>query len=347
MAILSFGFLIIPVKKRFSFWGFLLFFITGLTVVIDTLLLAEVLLPDDIILISYPLEYLIGPLLYFFLVNLLYPKPSSVIQRKHYLLFSLPLFVAAVAALLFSPMGESARPVWWDIEKLIYYGIEIWTLGCILLFLIPFLLTVRRGGGFGSTNSGIYIIFSILWSLWLILYILIIFLDYSFLEGMMNLWGSGLALLISFYHIRKPEILGNFRESADRGAPEKYQKSSLAAVDRDEVIKELTLLMEVKRTYLDPELTLSTLSRRLGLRTHQLSELLNTGFEKSFSSYINEYRIAHACCLLKEQPSMQILEIGISSGFQSKSSFNSIFKKVTGTTPGKYRRNGKPAEPAL
>ncbi|OSQ39652.1 AraC family transcriptional regulator [Thalassospira mesophila] len=95
-------------------------------------------------------------------------------------------------------------------------------------------------------------------------------------------------------------------------------------VTRDEVI-------------FDPLLSMPKLAQIVGVTPNQLSFVLNRYIGKSFFDFVNSVRIEHALRLLVEQPDRQVLDIAISIGFNSKSTFNLAFKKITGTTPSAYR----------
>lgn len=103
--------------------------------------------------------------------------------------------------------------------------------------------------------------------------------------------------------------------------------------DLDRVLR----TVETHRPYLDPNLNLSELSYKLALTPRELSELLNGSIGVHFFDFINGYRVEHAKTLLLESPKRSIIQILHESGFNSKSSFNTAFKKHTGATPSAYR----------
>jgi AraC-like DNA-binding protein len=70
---------------------------------------------------------------------------------------------------------------------------------------------------------------------------------------------------------------------------------------------------------------------------HVLSQAINDGLKKSFFEMTAEYRIDEAKRLLKEKPNFKVEEIAESVGYNSKSSFNTAFKKITGQTPSEWR----------
>ncbi|WP_214607032.1 helix-turn-helix domain-containing protein [Hymenobacter arizonensis] len=91
--------------------------------------------------------------------------------------------------------------------------------------------------------------------------------------------------------------------------------------------------------YLDPELTIQDLANHLNLPVRELSLLINHHLGQHFFDFVNEYRIQKAKRLLKDdsRKNLTVLEILYAVGFNSKSSFNTSFKKHTGLTPTQYR----------
>ena len=98
-----------------------------------------------------------------------------------------------------------------------------------------------------------------------------------------------------------------------------------------------------EKLYLDPLLTLSMLSDKVGISTHELSYVLNNGLNKTFYQFINELRTAEAMTLLlsDELQHLDLLGIAIRAGFNSKTTFYSSFKKITGLTPKAYLKSHK------
>ncbi len=97
--------------------------------------------------------------------------------------------------------------------------------------------------------------------------------------------------------------------------------------------------MEQQHLYLQDGLSLSSLAEQLEITPHRLSEVLNHHFEKTFYEYINDWRVQHAAKLLLEDTKRSITEIYYESGFTTKSTFYSHFKKAFACTPSEYRAN--------
>ena len=105
--------------------------------------------------------------------------------------------------------------------------------------------------------------------------------------------------------------------------------------------------MKSGQHYLDPELSLGSLAEKLELTTHELSRIINTVLKKSFNDFINEYRVADVVQKMQDPAYNHITLLGIAfeSGFNSQSSFNRIFKQVTGKSPLEYKNELKKEYP--
>lgn len=126
----------------------------------------------------------------------------------------------------------------------------------------------------------------------------------------------------------------------------KILKSPLPA-DPQPLIARLDHLMASEKIYLEPDLSIQSLARRMKLAEHHLRVLINQamGF-RNFRTYLNSYRVEHATRLLlsTDDRDMSILEIAMNSGFGSLASFNRVFKSVTKSSPREMRlveRNGR------
>lgn len=97
--------------------------------------------------------------------------------------------------------------------------------------------------------------------------------------------------------------------------------------------------MEHNLYYEDAELNLTSLAEKLGLTVHELSRVINVGLKKNFNDFINEYRVAEVIGRMQDPAFAHITLLGIAleSGFNSKSSFNRIFKQMTGKSPAEYK----------
>ena len=119
---------------------------------------------------------------------------------------------------------------------------------------------------------------------------------------------------------------------------EKYTRSSLSDDRKEQIIDKLEKLKE-EAYFLNSDLSMADLARSIGATPHHLSQVLNEALQTSYGDYINQLRIGHAQELLRDQPNIKIEEIAAMSGFNSKSTFNTAFKRITGKTPSEYRNS--------
>jgi AraC-like DNA-binding protein len=98
--------------------------------------------------------------------------------------------------------------------------------------------------------------------------------------------------------------------------------------------------MNNEQIFREPELTILDVSQRLTVPRHHVTQVLNEKLEKNFYTFINEYRIEDAKQRLKDpkNDNLTVLAIGYDAGFNSKSSFNTLFKKHVGVTPSEFRK---------
>ena len=129
---------------------------------------------------------------------------------------------------------------------------------------------------------------------------------------------------------------------ADRGKA-KTVKTGLNAERIGEIVERIIVLMEQEKLYQETELTLQQLAGKLQVPTYLVSQALNEGLKKSFYDLVNGYRVKEAKRLLVDPKNQNftILSVGFEAGFNSKTTFNTVFKKFTDLTPTEYRDQQK------
>lgn len=117
-----------------------------------------------------------------------------------------------------------------------------------------------------------------------------------------------------------------------------YINSSLTENESKGHLKKLIDLMENEQPYLDGKLSLNQVAEGLAISPNHLSQVINENLNKNFFDFVNGYRIEliKKKMMAPESKNLTILALAYDSGFNSKSSFNNIFKKVTGATPSQY-----------
>jgi AraC-like DNA-binding protein len=128
--------------------------------------------------------------------------------------------------------------------------------------------------------------------------------------------------------------------AASEEEPGRYRKSGLDPKTAETHLAKLLEFMAAERPYVRSELTLQELAAMLEIRPHNLSEIINTRLGMSFYDFVNGYRVEEVQRRLADPDTanLTLLAIALDAGFNSKSTFNEIFKKRVGTTPSAYRR---------
>ena len=126
---------------------------------------------------------------------------------------------------------------------------------------------------------------------------------------------------------------------------EKYKHSQIKGVDLERVSQRLDDIMSREKAYREDDLALAGLAERVGLTPHQLSEYFNNHLKVNFAAYVNGFRVREAAELLLREPDRTVLSIAYETGFNSKSNFNTAFARVMKISPTLYRKSGGKATP--
>ena len=113
----------------------------------------------------------------------------------------------------------------------------------------------------------------------------------------------------------------------------------------EELVARLDALLESRRLYLDPELTLARLSRALHVPAKQLSSAINRNTSGNVSCHVNGYRTREACRALEAGAS--VTDAMLALGLNTKSNFNREFRRITGRTPSVWRSTATDGTPPL
>jgi len=123
------------------------------------------------------------------------------------------------------------------------------------------------------------------------------------------------------------------------GSHPKLSNDSTKLEGKEALLQKLKQHLETSKPYLNPEVTLNELAQQLNVPPRQLSTLINQELGQTFFDMINRYRIEEAKRRIRESEDkkLTILEVMYQVGFNSKSSFNTAFKKYTAVTPSDYK----------
>jgi AraC-like DNA-binding protein len=142
------------------------------------------------------------------------------------------------------------------------------------------------------------------------------------------------ANVIVYKGLKQPEIYAGIEDKP------KYESSPLTEADIEQYVKKMTVYMKSEKPYLDPSLNITNLAKKLSIPSRHLSQVINQSLHKNFFDFVNSYRIEEAKRYLADHSNNRktVLEILYEVGFNSKSSFNNVFKKHTGMTPTEFKR---------
>lgn len=160
---------------------------------------------------------------------------------------------------------------------------------------------------------------------------------------------SVLIFVLGFYGLRQTNIfidnvsakkLNTDKEPApaEVQATNKYNKTGLKTGESKLKFEQLQEYIKTEKPYLDPELTLPRLASETQITVNQLSQIINQNTGQSFHLFINNFRVSEIMLELQQgkHQTQTLLSIAYSAGFSSKTSFNRMFKQVTGLTPTTY-----------
>jgi len=149
------------------------------------------------------------------------------------------------------------------------------------------------------------------------------------------------ALSFSFIFLLAFLVFIKARESQKKGHI-KYENKKIIDTEADSLITKLAHIMEEEELYKNANVTMPQIAKTLGISSSYLSQLLNDNCNKSFSLFMNEYRIEAAKLLLINEKKMSMDLIAEQCGFNSQSTFYNAFKKLVGATPALFRKENKP-----
>jgi AraC-like DNA-binding protein len=131
-------------------------------------------------------------------------------------------------------------------------------------------------------------------------------------------------------------------ESRSETISSKTNAPSVAVSNEVKIKKEqIQNYFESEKPFLNPDLNLSELAKNLQMHRAELSEIINTGFGQNFNDFVNSFRVDFFKQKLSEGAHKQLSLLGIAydSGFNSKATFNRVFKKLTNTSPTEFLKS--------
>lgn len=194
-------------------------------------------------------------------------------------------------------------------------------------------------------------IFGIVWTIFIIVAVVhhvFHFFTMMFCTNGLFLSLSAFVILIGYYGLNQREVFINLMPFVDNEEDVKVHKE-IERIKPDvengeyyvleEMYNDVLGFMLKEQPYLDPELTLPKLAKEVGIPAHQLSQIINEFHKDNFFNFINQYRVEEVKSKMQDEKfeNYSLLAIAFDSGFNSKSAFNRVFKKMTQMTPSQYK----------
>jgi len=301
---------------------------------------------------AFPISpFVYGPLMYIYIRTLIDPKPRL---RQYYISWLLPVIAFAVLTLVYRNQPILIFDDFLDDAPLRAVRFSY----AILLMTSIFGYSIMTFVKIGMHRKKVRDLYSYTsqkvtlgWAL---------FVSISFFVMYFGLFALGFTRVFAKNFNFDPLLVGNsilvfysfafsiFGYQQDRIYPEeipiekpKYERSGLRPSSKEKLKDKLLAIMDEEQIYREPELTILDVSIQLAVPRHHLTQLLNEKMGKNFYTFINEYRIEDAKKRLMDPKNnnLTVLAIGYDAGFNSKSSFNTLFKKYVGATPSEYRKS--------
>jgi AraC-like DNA-binding protein len=155
-------------------------------------------------------------------------------------------------------------------------------------------------------------------------------------------FNSYLLLIVAFlFYFISFKLVTKGKDILPKNEISKYKNSNLNAQLIEQYKTHLITAMETDKLFLNGKLSIQDVSNELNIPKQYISEVLNEHMNTNFQDFINEYRVEEFIKRLKNDHNNQFTLLGIATevGFNSKSSFNAIFKKFKDVTPTQFKKN--------
>ncbi|THU40140.1 AraC family transcriptional regulator [Niastella caeni] len=311
-----------------------------------------------LIRVSEPLALLFGPLLYIYIFVLSEGKPPRYFYLHFlpfviYTAFLFPFYMLPPAekiALIEAQVNKKVSNMWGQVIRLFHVSLYIF-----FAYRQIHSLQQKLKQSFSDLNKfklhqSIHILkfYAIIIAICFVICIVSLVHPMDFVV-VNNIAGLSVGLLIySLAYVNwnhpgiSPAVLPKAEAVPNRQEPTERKRLNyyLSEEQFRKYADKLGAILLEQQVYLNPELSLNHLSENLGIPAYQVSEIINRHYEVSFFDLINQFRVNEVKKRLADPAynHFSVLAISMDCGFNSKSSFNNAFKKITGTTPSEYRK---------
>ncbi|MBG0860928.1 MAG: AraC family transcriptional regulator [Bacteroidales bacterium] len=179
--------------------------------------------------------------------------------------------------------------------------------------------------------------------IWLVVLLSDFAIDSALRDTAIYISVSIFVVFIGFFGLRQGDIFMNLPdgyliEGLTEDNKQHYTKSGLKEERATEIKQQLEILMAERKLFLDENISLPQLADIINIHPNYLSQVINGRFQKNFYDFINSYRVEEfkRIVSLGKNVNKTFFALALDCGFNSKASFNSSFKKITGTTPSGF-----------
>ncbi len=315
-------------------------FIEGFTLV-ERLIAESGLMSEmpHILGISYPLNFIKSPILYLLALSIL--QPDFQLTRKnlwHSIPFVLMLLMNLPFYLLSGP--EKVEQVTQFIDYVpSYLSFNFWFFLSFFLYIGIYLFLSIRTLSYYSVHIKTNVLANgYLRVLYLYAGLLCIQLLHFFLRpsGLVEFpWVNESSMLLMTFLIQSIAYTFLTQSKLLENGTRKFDPN-LTQLKKDVIlIKEQ---LEQERVFLQDDISLDIFSQSIGLSKSRVSEVINQSFGTNFKGLLNQYRVEEVKQLMSDPKNqeVQLIQLGMQSGFNNKVSFYRTFKKLTGQSPSEY-----------
>ena len=296
-------------------------------------------------------SFAFGPLIYFYVKSL--TNSGFRFERNHWWHF-LPVAVQAGLYVFLSMCSYEFRNWFWaNVHYPITYSIEFdGTWLSLLVYLILSLRLLRKYNRYVQENFSETSRLTLRWLRVLLLILAVVCgqwavelilrdVFHTFYQYDYSYWLLGLFLIaLGVAGLQQSNLASvQFQGEPVPDAPAALIAPSkiVADVNPDHVAR-IRRAMDVEKLYLNPTLTLTELAQHVALNPKIVSQVINAGIGKSFNDFVNDYRVDEVKQRLRtnDMTRLTLLGIAFESGFNSKTTFNRIFRQHTGQSPSEF-----------
>lgn len=270
--------------------------------------------------------FFIGPFLYFYIKSILEPEGNITTVWKYHLMVLIPIISIVGFLYPFETNIDLWRPHIIKFIYIVWYG-YIFASAFVMRNTIKNLF--RKGDKMSSMD---------IWLLSILLGNFILVTTYYTVNITFYLAGA-LTFSFIFYLLALFIFFNKKNKSVLFNGERKYGAKKIDEAEAELLIERLIKLINTDEIYKNPNLKLLDVAAQLNIIPHKLSQLLNDNMGKSFTIFINEFRVAKAKELIQNNGRIKLEAVGYDCGFNSKSTFYSAFKKIVGTTPAKFKES--------